>query len=796
MTAMTPFGTVKENQPYSYVLETGEKVPSSFDLTDNILSFELNNHQGTLVIDPVLEWGTYYGASGYDVGMGIVADDQGNYFMSGTSSSSSNIATVGSFQTSISGGYDGFITKFNSSNQRLWGTYFGGTANEFVRSMACDLNANLYVAGGTNSSSGIATPGSYQSTFKGGSALASIYDEAFIVKFDSAGKRVWGTYFGGTDDDEAASIFYDKKTNSLLVGGTTISSTDIATSNAFQVTISNYNYDNFILKMDTAGVRQWSTYYGGAAADKYALTTCDTNGYIYVAGYTASTNGIATIGAFQATNGGGLSDAFLSKFTPLGGLIWGTYLGGTGADEAYALKSDDSGNIYIAGPTSSNNNISTNGANQAISGGANDGYLMKFTSNGQKRWGTYYGGSNNDVLVSMDLDRNNNIFVGGYSASLNNMTTSGAYQTSYGGGADDAILAKFDIVGQMKWATYYGGNGYEGIVSLHYSEMTGQMLLTGNTSSTSGIATSGSFQATKVSGSTSDDDAYIASFIVDTIVSLSKPYLDTVLCTGLPFNLSYKVSLPFNAGNIFVAQLSDVAGSFSTPVNIGTLTSGISGSLTCTIPVGTLPGTAYRIRILSSNPGSVSADNGPNISIYQSQKPTVSLAASTLSTGPWNTITFKAVTTNGGSNPTFVWYKNGNPIPGINTDTYSGVTDIDFLTNDQICVAVKSNLICASPDTVTSNCLTINVDLHVDSINSRNLPAIYPVPTSKMLFITGASSGSQIEILDMVGKHVYSLISSDLETQQLDVSHFLVGTYVIRITNIDGSRVVRKFVKD
>ena len=101
----------------------------------------------------------------------------------------------------------------------------------------------------------------------------------------------------------------------------------------------------------------------------------DASGNVYLAGYTDSTTGIATTGAHQTTYGGGVYDAFLVKFNSSGVRQWGTYYGGTGYDDGYSCATDASGNVYLAGSTNSTTGIATTGAHQTTSGG---GPMMPF----------------------------------------------------------------------------------------------------------------------------------------------------------------------------------------------------------------------------------------------------------------------------------------------------------------------------------------------------------------------------------------------------------------------------------
>jgi gliding motility-associated-like protein len=115
-----------------------------------------------------------------------------------------------------------------------------------------------------------------------------------------------------------------------------------------------------------------------------------------------------------------------------------------------------------------------------------------------------------------------------------------------------------------------------------------------------------------------------AIFTPDTSVSISQP-VKPAICAGDSIHLKYSTTLPFNAGNIFTAQLSNNTGSFAAPVSIGSVTATTGGTIICTIPGGTTPGTGYRIRIVASSPADTSLNNGVNIII--SQKPNINASS-------------------------------------------------------------------------------------------------------------------------------------------------------------------------
>ena len=175
-------------------------------------------------------------------------------------------------------------------------------------------------------------------------------------------------------------------------------------------------------------------------------------------------------------------------------------------------------------------------------------------------------------------------------------------------------------------------------------------------------------------------------------------------CAGVAVSVPFTMSGTFNAGNIFTAQLSNAAGSFATPVSIGTLTGITSGTIAGTIPAGTATGTGYRIRVVSSSPVATGADNGTNISINSSTTPTVVIAGTaTICAG--TATTFTATPTNGGT-PSYQWKLNGSNV-GTNSATYSN----GAITNgNTVSCVMTSNAPCVSSTSATSNTITMVVN--------------------------------------------------------------------------------------
>jgi hypothetical protein len=396
----------------------------------------------------------------------------------------------------------GFATITMAQNVRAWGTYYTGTGqvwpNGEDRGSSCitDAAGNVYMVGFTSSNSDIATTGAHQTVHAGGPITFGTggYD-AFLVKFNSSGVRQWATYYGGSENDKGISCALDASGNVYMIGSTS-SASGIATAGAHETTVN----DGFLVKFNSSGVRQWGTYIEGTSN---ACNT-DASGNIYIVGLTNSTSGIATAGAHQTVMSGS-GDAFLVKFNSSGVKQWGTYFGGpytlaSGMETGLSCATDALGNVYMTGHTPSTSGIATAGAHQTIYGGSStDAFLVKFNSSGVIQWGTYYGGEGVDIGYSCATDASGNVYMAGDAQQQNlpasGISTIGAHQSAYGGGYSDGFLVKFDSNGLRQWGTYYGGS----LLDVSFScatDASGNVYMSGETQSNSGIATTGAHQTT------------------------------------------------------------------------------------------------------------------------------------------------------------------------------------------------------------------------------------------------------------------------------------------------------------
>jgi hypothetical protein len=372
---------------------------------------------------------------------------------------------------------------------RLWGSFWGGTALEFAYGMTEDNSSNVFVCGVGTGSTGFATAGAYQVTMQGPS------NDAFLLKFNSSGILQWCTYFGGNNGETARGVV-TSNAGDVYICGFTDSSTGIATSGAFRGTLGG-GTDGFMAKFSTAGALQWATYIGGTADDFMRAITYDlTNNMLVVVGQTKSA-GQATTGTHQ-TSHAGAGDAYIGAFTTSGAQLWSSYFGGTGEEIATAVHMQADGSILIGGTTGSSAGIASSGAHQTTYGGNIDGFMAKFTNSGSRSWSTYYGGTAADAIKGVKFDYQGNAIGIGESASTFGIATPLAHQMTIGG-SSDAFVVQLDPVGARLWATYYGGVSTEigcGVAI----DTTNNIYLAAQSNTISGLATADAYQISGAGG--------------------------------------------------------------------------------------------------------------------------------------------------------------------------------------------------------------------------------------------------------------------------------------------------------
>jgi hypothetical protein len=470
---------LREEAPTIYQEIEGKRilVPGRFALSGDAVTFEIGRYDASrpLIIDPAIAYSTLLGGSGADAANAIAVDASGAVYIAGFTEST-NLPTVNPARTFNAGGDDVFIAKFNANGSGLvYCTYLGGSGQDIAAAIAVDASGAVYVAGSTTSADfptraplqsrlagarnafavKLAPAGNslVYSTYLGGSgsdsangiavdAAGNAYltgdttsfnfpapgwqrnnrggQDAFAAKISADGSRLlWSSYLGGSGADRGAAIAVNAAGEAWIAGSTW--SADFPTAGAFQ-NASGGGQDAFVARFSADGnTLAFASYLGGSggtaiypeAAQAIAL---DAAGNAYVAGVTSSADFPALKPVQSALKGA--MDAFATKVSAAGALVYSTYLGGSGVDIANAVAVDWSGSAYIAGYTYSTDLLAVN-ALQSTNAGDCDAFLAKLNSTPAVAYLSYLGGRGADTATALAVDAMGGVYLAGWTLSTN-----------------------------------------------------------------------------------------------------------------------------------------------------------------------------------------------------------------------------------------------------------------------------------------------------------------------------------------------------------------------------------------
>ena len=244
----------------------------------------------------------------------------------------------------------------------------------------------------------------------------------------------WNTFLGGSGSDYGRNIAIDGNGNIYVTG-------DSSVTWGGPIRAFTAGSDAYVAKLDASGNLIWNTFLGGSGNDYGFSIALNGDGNIYVSGYSSTTWGAPR----RAYSGG--EDAFAAKLDVSGNLLWNTFLGGNGMDNARSGAVDGSGNFYVAGYS----NATWGGPLRAYTSGL-DAFIAKLDSSGNLLWDTFLGGSGEDYSFGICVDTGN-VYLAGQSSG-----TWGTPVRTYTGGYD-AFAAKLNSSGSLTWSTFLGGSG-------------------------------------------------------------------------------------------------------------------------------------------------------------------------------------------------------------------------------------------------------------------------------------------------------------------------------------------------
>jgi gliding motility-associated-like protein len=326
---------------------------------------------------------TFCGGNVADNLRDVCTDAFGNIIAIGLTSSGIGVAAGGAFQPVSGGSTDAYIIKLLANGTLSWGTYCGGSSTEEGFGVSCDKATNAIYFTGVTTSLNFPVSSGHQMTSGGG-------DDAYLIKLSSSGALIWSTFYGGTSTDFGSAVEVDGLGN-VVLGGQTEGVNPlgvIATSGSYQQFLAG-SRDAFVVKFNSAGIRQWATFIGGSTSASNAIDHVTGIGFdplnnIVVGGNTYSFDFPTTPCAYQSTFSGNRC-IFICTFAPSGSIICSSYLGisnptsndgswlcGGGSISVYGCH------IYLTG-YSTCNFPTTAGAYQTVCGGSTDACIAQLS---------------------------------------------------------------------------------------------------------------------------------------------------------------------------------------------------------------------------------------------------------------------------------------------------------------------------------------------------------------------------------------------------------------------------------
>lgn len=423
-------------------------------------------------------WLTYFGGNGTDVATGCICDKNDNLIVIGKTDSQDFPTTAGVEQEKSQGSIDVVLVKFDPNGNLIWSRYYGGSRGDLGEGIALCSNGLDFVITGTtlsrefpdpkpewNSKGLPITKGTYQDTLATWRYNTAAWNsDVFLAKFDENGKMMWGTFFGGQQQEAAHAIAVDKNDNIAIVGET--KRIDVFATPVFPVTPDAFKKDTcrsediFYAKFNKYGSLVYSTIYCGETDNIYddvqfpsdfaTDIKFDNEGSTVFCGYTNSKLFPTTSGAFKEKYDS--PDAVLVKFGADNRRIWSTYFGGkirddlalNNADWFYNMSIDKDDNILVNGLT---NTIDIKLTSDSIFWGrAYAGLIVGFKYNGYPFW---ISGFWTDIL-SISYINKSNFFITGRTSTPKLPVTTNAFQENIGeidpdASASDSYLMHFDL---------------------------------------------------------------------------------------------------------------------------------------------------------------------------------------------------------------------------------------------------------------------------------------------------------------------------------------------------------------
>ena len=423
----------------------------------------------------IIDYSTFIGEGNDEYVNGVLLDSANNPILVGTTYSSGFPVING---TPFVGGRDIFVVKFNGNNlsEVIFSTIIGGTGDDDGGLPMIAADDSIFLVGQTESTDFPTTPSAYDQIYNGGTR------DGYVAKLASNGTLLFATYLGGSNRDTLLEVELDSQGN-IWVAGKSLSNDYPTTPDAWNTSynggtetdsgyIDRSGGDGIYTKLSANGsTLLYSSYIGGSDNDQLWRIKIDNSDNVILSGMTKSVDFPTTPGAYDTTYSN-QRDIFVTKFAPNGSsMIFSTFIGSSGEEEAWDSCLDASGNIIICGWTDSQLFPTTDSAFDTTLGGDTDCVIFKLSSNGSTLlFSTFLGGSipfsdwtygHWETFTQVTIDEtSSNIYLTGWLTTTNFPVTD---RSEYNGGDFDCFVSVFSSdASTLLVSSLIGGRNREG----------------------------------------------------------------------------------------------------------------------------------------------------------------------------------------------------------------------------------------------------------------------------------------------------------------------------------------------
>ncbi len=501
------FVSWQEMTPLAYQEVGGRRVDVDvyYELNGATVSFCFPNGYDRclpLVIDPLLIFSTYSGSEADNWGSTATPGERGTLYSSGVTNhfvtvqgpqnlfSGTFPATIGSFQTSYGGLFDIGILKYDSTgSDLLYATYLGGSQSESPHSLVMNANNELIVLGTTSSLDFPVSANAYDKIFTGGTQVSNVVNYAFgtdlfVARIRGDGSALLAsTYLGQAGNDGVnprgpglVANYGDELRGDVITDAdghiylsTVTSSLNWVLPNGFSTTYVGGATDAVVIKMNSdLSEVIWGNFLGGQAIDASHTIQLDSEGNVYLAGGTTSTDFPVTAGSYQTQHRGN-AEGWIAQVSADGTqLLQATFTGTPQFDQVYFVDLNDSNEVFVYGQTGGSFPVTAGVYSNSNSGQ----FLQKFSSDlSTLVFSTVFGSGRGEPDISPTaflVNDCNNIYMSGWGGILNSsflwasdtrgmpVTPDAVQATS--NGSDFYFMVLTDDASEFLYGTYLGGN--------------------------------------------------------------------------------------------------------------------------------------------------------------------------------------------------------------------------------------------------------------------------------------------------------------------------------------------------